>query len=242
MPIFDIIVVEPTLVALALLPPSSVFILAAINAAFIGLIFTFMPRTPDLIQVMQFDGHEVVTRPLYLLIFVVGVCYPVMRSVLCAIVMGDRAKKIAKVQHDQAEREARIAREKSVLDQDIAQMVEMLTQTINGNQQLRIPIPTSPSLGPIADSLNILLARIRRSIQSDYELQHTRQAAMLLLEALRASKHEQELLQLRYVGNPIIDAIAMELMADQKHASLKTSQKHGSSHLLQSRIERGEES
>jgi len=225
LPILDIIVVEPTLVALALLPPASVFILAFINASVIGLLFYFMPHSADLAQIMQFDGYEVITRPLYLLIFVVGVIYPVMRSVLRAIALGDRAKEIAKVQHDQAEREARIASEKKLLDQGIAQMVESLTQAANGNLQFRASLPDAPSLRPIAGSLNTLLARIRRSSQSDYELQSTREAGARLVASIRRSRQEQQPFQLQRSGNPIIDEIAMELaVGHNRSAQLRQEQ------------------
>ena len=219
LPVFDILVVEPTLVALALLPPASVFVLALINAVFIGLAFYMEPRSLDLVKVMSFDGYDVVTRPLYLLAFVVVVLYPVMRSVLRAIALGDRAKEIARVQHDQAEREAHVAREKSVLDQGVSQLVEVLIQAANGNLKIRASIPDAPSLRPLAGSLNTLLARIRRSIQSDYELQRTKEAATLLATAIRRSRREHRPLQIQPSGNPIIDEIVVELMTDHNHSA-----------------------
>src|SRR5262249_49520111 len=158
LPILDILVIQPILVSLVLLPPASVFAFAFINAILIVLIFCFEPYSKDLVQVMQLDGYEVVTRPLYLIIYIVAILYPVMRSVLRAITMGDRAKELAKVQRDQAEREAHIAREKLVLDRGINQLVTVLTQTANGDLKAHAPIPEAASLRPVAGSLNMLLA------------------------------------------------------------------------------------
>ncbi len=215
LPIFDILVVEPILVTLALLPPGSVFIIALCNAAFIGIDFSLEPHSADLVKLMGFDGYEVVTRPLYLLIFVVGIGYPVMRSVLRAIALSDRAKEIAKVQHDLATREALVAQDKEQLDEDIRLLVDALTQIANGNMRMRLPYPTSPSLWPVSGALNNFYARVRSGRQGEYELQHTRNSAAALINAIRLSKRNHQPLQIKRNGNPVIDAIILELVTDR---------------------------
>lgn len=215
LPVFDIMVVEPTLVALALLPPASVFIVTVCNAIFIGLAFWQMPHSPDLIEVMKFDGYEVVTRPLYLLVFVVGVVYPVMRNVLRAIALGDRAKEIAKVQRVLASRETLMAQEKQQLDQDIQQLVEAVSAIANGNTRAQISLPSAQSLWPIAGALNNLYARIRRARQSEHELQHTRNAAAHLVNTIRWSKQNGRPLKIEQSGNPIIDEVILEITSYQ---------------------------
>lgn len=215
LPVLDILVVEPTLVALALLPPASVFVIAFCNAAFIVLAFYLEPHAPDLVSVMSFDGYEVITRPLYLLIFVIGVVYPVMRSVLRAIALGDRAKEIAKVQRDLANREALIVREKQLLDADIEQLVEALTQMANGKFLARVPYPKMQSLWPISGAINNLYARVRGARQIENEMQHTRAAAAALIQSIRVSKRTHQPLRATRSGNPVIDAIALELTSDQ---------------------------
>ncbi len=215
LPNMDILVVEPTLIALALLPPTSVFYLSLANVVFIALDFYLEHHSPDLAAVMATDGYGIVTRPIYLLIFVVGVVYPVMRSTLRAIVMGDRAKEIAKVQRDLANREALVVQEKQMLDEDIRQLVEALTQIANGNLRTRIPYPVSPSLWPISGAVNNLYARVRSARQSEYELQHTRASAQALLKALRISKQQNQPLFIERNGNPVIDALILELLSER---------------------------
>jgi len=215
LPVFDILVVEPTLVALALLPPASVFLVALCNIAFIGLAFYVEPHAPDLTGVMSFDWYEVITRPLYLLIFVIGVVYPVMRSVLRAIALGDRAKEIAKVQRDLANREALVVQEKQLLDAEIEQLVESLTQMANGKFLSRVPFPQVQSLWPVAGAINNLYARVRSARQVETEMQHTRAAAAALIHSIRVSKQTRQPLRAARSGNPIIDAIALELSKDQ---------------------------
>jgi hypothetical protein len=215
LPIFDILVVEPILVTLALLPPGSVFIVALCNAIFIGLDFYLEPHSPELTKLMATNAYEVVTRPLYLLIFVLGVVYPVMRSVLRAIALGDRAKEIAKVQRDLANREALVVQEKQQLDEDITRLVDALTQMANGDLRTRVPFPTSQNLLPITGAVNNLFARVRSSRQGEYELQHTRTSAAALIEAIRVSKRTHQELKIVRNGNPVIDALILELLSDR---------------------------
>jgi len=209
-------VVEPTLVALALLPPASVFIVALCNVAFIGLAFALEPHSTDLNGVMGYDWYEVITRPLYLLIFVIGVIYPVMRSVLRAIALGDRAKEIAKVQRDLANREAVVAQEKQLLDAEITQLVDTLTMMANGKFLARIPLPQERSLWPIAGAINNLYARVRGARQTELEVQQTKVAATALINAIRTSRQTHQPLLIGRSGNAVIDAIAMELTRGQQ--------------------------
>jgi hypothetical protein len=220
LPILDILAVEPILVALVLLPPPYAFIFAFINEIMIGVFFSVMPLSDDLAQLMTTNGYAIVIRPLYLLIFVVGVLYPVMSNMLRAIAIGDRAKEIAKVQHDQAEREARIANEKKLTDQGIAQLVRSLMQAANGNLHIRAATPQAPSLQPLAGSLNTLLARMRSAKRSDDELQHTKEAGAQLVASIRRCRQEKLPLQIKRTGNPIIDEILMELTLDYKQTTL----------------------
>ncbi|GAC1629469.1 MAG: hypothetical protein NVS4B9_21320 [Ktedonobacteraceae bacterium] len=218
LPILDIMVTEPILVALVLLPPANVFVVALFNVLFIAGAFYLLPHSSDLAHVMSFDAYEVVTRPLYLLIFVVGVTYPVMRNVLRAIALGDRAKEIAKVKGTMADKEAVIAQEKRQLDLDIERLVDVAVRAANGKLDARSSIPVSPNLVPLAGSLNTLLSRFRRALQSEYQLQHTAQAAEILIEALHQSGRTQSPLQLQRTGNPIIDHIASELLIEQSRS------------------------
>src|SRR5205807_8677020 len=112
----------------------------------------------DFAHILATDGYGVITRPVYLLVFVVGVGYPVMRSVLRAIALSDRAKEIAKVQRDLANHEAQVSREKWALDEDIQQLVTALTQIANGNLRTRLPFPASQNLWPITGAVNNLYA------------------------------------------------------------------------------------
>ncbi len=212
LPIFDIMVTEPVLVALVLLPPASVFLVMLFNVIFIAAAFYFLPYSADLLRVMSFDGYEVVTRPLYLLVFVVGIIYPVMRSVLRAIALGDRAKEIAKVQGALADREAVIALEKRQLDLDIDQLARVVVLAANGKLNVRLAPPVSHTLIPFAGSLNTLFFRFRRAMRGEYQLQHTIEAAEMLIKALQQSRRTQTPLPLKRTGNPIIDNIICELL------------------------------
>ncbi len=213
LPLMDILVVEPILVAMFLLPLWSVFLFSLLDVVFIGLIFLFEHHAPDLDVVLGINGYETVTRPIYLLIFVVAVVYPVMRSLLKAIIQSDRAKEIARVQHDLAQREAQIVQEKQVLDDDIQNLVEALTQVTNGNTHTQFPYPATQSLWPITGALHNLFARVRTSRQQQVEFQQTRLAAAKLIQAIQQSRQTGQPLRISRTGNMIIDPLIIELMS-----------------------------
>jgi hypothetical protein len=214
LPLMDILVVEPILVAMFLLPLWSVFLFGLFDVVLIGLLFLFEHHTQDLDVVLGINGYETVTRPIYLLIFVIAVVYPVMRSLLKAIIQSDRAKEIARVQHDLAQREAQAAQEKQVLDEDIQNLVETLTQVANGNARVQFPHPATQSLWPITGALHNLFARLRASRQQEVEFQQTRLAVEKLIHAMHLSRQTGQPLRLARTGNMIIDPLIIELMSE----------------------------
>lgn len=214
LPLMDILVVEPILVAMFLLPLWSVFLFGLIDVVLIGLVFVFEHHTTDLDVVLGINGYETVTRPIYLLIFVIAVVYPVMRSLLKAIIQSDRAKEIAKVQHDLAQREAQAAQEKQVLDEDIQNLVEALTQVANGNTRTQFPHPATQSLWPITGALHNLFARLRASRQQEMEFQQTRVAVEKLIRAIHMARQSGQPLRISRTGNMMIDPLIIELMSD----------------------------
>jgi hypothetical protein len=219
LPLMDIQVVEPILVAMFLLPLWSVFVFGLVDVAFIGLLFVLEPHTADLNVVLASNAYETITRPIYLLIYVIAVVYPVMRSLLKAIIQSDRAKEIARVQHDLAQREAQIVQEKQVLDTDIQSLVEALTQVTNGNTRAQFPYPATQSLWPITGALHNLFARVRASRQQETEFQQTRLAVEKVMQAIRQSRQTGQPLRLARTGNMIIDPLIIELMSGYPHTT-----------------------
>jgi hypothetical protein len=217
LPLMDILVVEPILVAMFLLPLWSVFLFGLIDVILIGLVFLFVPHTPDLNAVLNINGYETVTRPIYLLVFVIAVVYPVTRSLLKAIIQSDRAKEIARAQHDLAHREAQIVQEKQVLDEDIQHLVAALTQVTNGSVRAQFPYPATQSLWPITGALHNLFARVRTSRRHEAEFEQTRLAVEKLIMAIRQSQQTGQPLRISRTGNIIIDPLIIELMSGYPH-------------------------
>lgn len=212
LPILDIIVVEPTLVALALLPPRSVFVVALFNSIFIIADFALQSRSPDLIHVMSFDGYEVITRPLYLLVFVVGIVYPVMRSTLRTIVLGDRATEIAKVQQDLTEQEHIVAQEKHNLDADIVEIVHTHVRA-SKDPGARVAMERIHILSQVAGSLNNLLARLQSYRQATVELARTQAEIVRLVQDLHQAKKGIRVPR-RMLTGTAVDELILEISAE----------------------------
>ncbi len=170
MPLYDIMV-QAELFAISLLPPFSVFIVAALNCTFIALDFYFQPHTADLNAMVAKAGPEVLARPILLHIIVAIVIYLWVRSAMQAIKRADRAEVIAILEHDMVEQEHAIALQKRQLDFSIRQIIETHTRVANGDVTARVPLTHDNVLWEVAGSLNNLLARLQRLLQIEQKMQ-----------------------------------------------------------------------
>lgn len=178
MPLFDLLVLTE-LIAVSVLPPASVFLVALVNSALILADVRFQPATPAFGALLGTpDGYTAVIRPIVLQIIVALVAYLWVRSTLQALRRADRAEEIAFL-------EQREAAQKRELEEGVRQLLAVHVEVANGNFQARTPPLRNPLLWQIGGSLNNLIARFARVGQGDFLLQRTREEAARLLEALR---------------------------------------------------------
>lgn len=207
-PLYDLMI-QSELFAISLLPAPTVFLVAAINCAFIVLDFNLQPHTADLNALIAKAGAEVLARPIILQVLVAVVIYLWVRSALQAIARADRAEVIAILEHDIAEQEHAIAEQKRQLDLSIQQIVETHNRVSNGDISARIPLTRNNVLWEIAGSLNNLLSRFQRALQGEqklyalekrlqwakqieHELKYTRNEVMKQAEIVRQAKNSHK--------------------------------------------------
>lgn len=226
LPTFDLLAISE-LLAVSLLPPRSVFVVAAANSIFIWIDIAYFRHDAQLGQLLASSGYGIVARPIVLQIIVAVVTYLWVRSATQAIARADRAEVIASLEHAIAEQEHAVAQEKRLLDLSIQQIVETHMRAANGDFNARVPLTQDNVLWQIAGSLNNLLARIQRLRQSEeqlqrlqpqiqrarrveYEFQRTRQEAMRLQAILRDAKLKQYPLHAPKNGT-FLDPVIVEL-------------------------------
>lgn len=170
--------------------------------AIVGTILT-MPLTPTL----QADVHSrlilILARPVGNLFMVGGIAWILAALLTNAIRRANRAETIARLEN-----------EKNQLLQNLEEGIKQIQQThvriSNGDFNARAPLSNDNLLWQIARSLNSLLVRFQRAVQSEHELQGLNQLVPKLVMHVQLSEADGSV-QLPLTGNPHLDPLIATL-------------------------------
>lgn len=164
------------LLAVSLIPPQSIFFLAACNSLFIYFDLMFQPRIPIMSHDLITQFIPVLVRPIGLQIIIAGVAYIWVRSANRAITRADRAEMVAALEHTIAEERSFSEQAKTQLEANIQQLVAMHTEAVNTQTIAKIPYaPDARILWPLIGVINSLWVRLQRAHQTEQELQQLKQ-------------------------------------------------------------------
>jgi hypothetical protein len=199
-PIFDLLVMTQ-LIAVSLLAPVSVFIVAAVNSLLIVADVKFQPPTATFAKLLgTADGYTVVIRPIVLQIVVAVVTYLWVRSALQAIRRADRAEEIAELQ-------AREVLRQRELEEGVHELLAVHVRLANGDFNARTPPLRNQLLWQIGLSLNNLISRFARLGQADFVIQRTAEEAHRLLDALSSLRAGRRPIWPAPSGTPVDEVI-----------------------------------
>ena len=185
---FDVLIVSE-LIAVSLLPPVSVFPVALSNILFIVAVLAFQPRTPALNMVLTSDmAYNVVMQAISLQVIVAVVSYIWVRSAFYAIARASRAEEIVQLQAREAELLAREAERTRQLDAGSEHLLHVLVRAANGDRLVRADLSQENVLWRVGNGLNLLLTRLRRTSQTEYENQQLRDANARLTQQVYESR------------------------------------------------------
>jgi hypothetical protein len=204
--VFYLIVVTE-LIAVSLLPPKSVFLVAFCNATFTWLTIFFKPHTSALVLVSPANYYNALASPLALQVIVALVMYLWAQGAHLAI---ERAERVAALEGALAERDREVAEQKQQLELGIQQILQTQIQAANGDFNVRAPLARENVLWQVAHSLNNLLSRLQRSTQFERELQRTEEEAARIVDTVRRAKATRRPIQLPKNGT-LLDPLAQEL-------------------------------
>jgi hypothetical protein len=174
LPVFDVLIVS-VLIAVSLLPPKSVFLVAISNILFILAVIALLPRTPELQMLLSSNmAYNAVAQPVSLQIVVALVAYIWVQSALRALARADRAEEIAELQRREAVLLTREAARTSQLDRDSEHLLHVLVRAANGDRTVRASLSQQTLLWRVGSALNVLLTRLRRSGQAEEEVRQLR--------------------------------------------------------------------
>jgi len=183
--VFDLFVFSE-LVAVSLMAPVNVFLVAIFNSAVILATLFLAPHTPALAHTLASSAaYDVIARPVALQIIVAVVTYLFARGEERAIQRADRAEEIAALEARELERTRQI-------EHGVEQLLQTHVRAANGDYTARAALGQNNILWQVAVSLNNLLSRLQRSAQAEFELQRVTQEIGRLVNAIqntRAGRH-----------------------------------------------------
>ena len=187
LPQFDLMV-QAEFVAITLLRPKSVFVMAFLHCAFIVGAILLLPHSLEFTPVLAVNEYEIFLRPITLQIIVAFVTYLWVTSAHQAVKRADRAEVIAELERREVERQQQEIVLKRQLDEGIQQILQTHIQVSNGNFSARAPLKQENVLWRIAYSLNNLLARLQSLNYAEQELQRSKAETARLVETLHRAR------------------------------------------------------
>lgn len=186
-PVFDVLLVSE-LIAVSLLPASSVFPVAFSNILFIIAVIALMPHTMNLNMMLESNmAYNTLVQPVSLQIVVAVVSYVWVRSALRAIARADRAEEIARLQRREAELLSREVERTRQLNAGSDHLLDVLVRAANGDHTVRTNLMQNHPLWRVGNAINVLLSRTRRPDRAEEEARQLRIANarlnQLVLEA-----------------------------------------------------------
>jgi hypothetical protein len=209
-PVYDLLVI-PLVVGASLLPEGQVFVIAAINCAFI--------LADSLLQAHGFnintsDGYSLIAKPIIIQVIIAIVSFLWVRSTNAAIRRADRAEELAQMEHHLAE-------QKTQMEIGIREILNTHVRVANGDFGARAPLTQDNVLFQIAASLNNLLNRLSRAAQAEFLYQRTVAEIKRLRDSLMAARAGRQPLWPAPSGTPV-DAL-IEVIAGPQQRPVSTN-------------------
>jgi hypothetical protein len=178
-------IVLTELMAVTLLPPASVFLVAGCNILLTWAAMMFLPHASDFQMPTPTAYYSALAGPLTLQVIVALVTYLWAIGAKQAIA---RAERVAALERLLAERDREEVVQKRQLEQGIDLILQTHIQAANGNLDARAPLARENVLWRVAYSLNNLLARLKLAMESEQELERIKREIRRLIEELRQAK------------------------------------------------------
>jgi hypothetical protein len=151
------------LVAAALLPPVAIFAVAAFNVSFSLFLLDYAHHTPAFTAMMAITSSSIIFRIVEIHFFVTLVLWIMAWWTQISVRQANRATELARLEHYMNDVAQDKLKEKQLLDQSIAAIVQVHMAIANGNLDARVPLSNENTLIQIAGPLNNLLGRYQQA-------------------------------------------------------------------------------
>ncbi len=188
LPLYDLFVVVD-LLAVSLIQPQSIFVLAICNSIFMGFDLAYQPKTSALVASLATQFEPTLIGPVGLQLITAGIAYLWVRNFTRAIKRADKAEMIANLEHTIAKERSSSELAKKQLEKSIDQLVKTHTEAMNRQMVAKIVFPPEAKiLWPLIGVINSLWVRLQRAHQTEYELYQLKQAVAMYAELLHQAQ------------------------------------------------------
>ena len=223
LPLFDYLVIA-ILIAGAVLPPASMFLVAAINSTVIILVILFAPRMASFTQVLQASTvYAVLIPPIFLQIVVAGVMYVIIRYLRSTLKRADRAEQLAELQKQVATFEKARADEKRALEHSIQTIAHTHALVANGDLEARVPLQEQNVLWPVAVPLNNLLSRAQGWKKQAELFAHTQNIAPHIAHYMQVQRSTHQPISFQQLTGTPLDPVLQEINALHQESNTLSS-------------------
>jgi hypothetical protein len=189
LPLLDLLV-QSSMVAMGFFPLLTVFFIAFLNSLFIVIVLNILPHGPEFSSQLAHNFLGIVFPSILLQIFVAGVSFIIIRTLIKEITRADNAEELAQLKQSEAELRKREAEQAQQLEDGIQSILQALNAIAGkGDFSIRVPLAQENILWRVGYSINNLLARLQGFRQEKVELDKTRTIAHQLTECVREGKH-----------------------------------------------------
>jgi hypothetical protein len=212
LPMLDILV-QPILIAVALLPAWSAFAVGGFNIIVIMVLMTFAPHAPDLVTVLNTRAYigDVYARPIMLQ--VVTACFSALLvfSLHQATRRENQAEQVVALNLMLAESRAEADKRQAQFESGIQTISQAIQSVSDSHYETRVCLSPTHELWVVAEQLNQLFDRYRAASTSEAALEMTSQAVNELVLEIRRAQREKRPLKIPPRRNTPLDALLYAL-------------------------------
>jgi hypothetical protein len=211
--LFDVLII-PEVIAVSLLVPWSVFIVAALNSIAFICFFIFLHHDAALNAVIKSQGYDILLRPIAIQFVVAIVTCLWVRSANRAIKKADRAEVIALLQSDLLIMQSENQRRQQELNRVIAVLEDAQNRIARGDLSVRVPLE-GEILASIGGKFNNLINRFQRALKSENDLLYLQQTINYIVDEVDIARKRGGPFQLRRTGTRLDGLLLAFLVLQQ---------------------------
>ena len=219
---FDILI-QPILIAVALLPAWSAFAVALFNMGFILLALSLGLHAPDLTVALHTPSQvgEIFSVPNANQLLTAVFTFLIVRNLRVALKRADQAEQVAKLEHMVAEQAQQSRAHTQQLQEGVEAIVEPIHLVSRGNMNARVHLPTDNMLWAIGKQVNLFIERYQAARLAEIKLEALSKVITWYSNEIYQAARQKRPIQIQRT-NTVFDGVLMALSHEERGNSQTT--------------------